>query len=69
MVSFRWGLMIFGDMQYASAEFEDIISGKTKICNFIILSMFSKVQRTIKEEIQVFEEKPRIVKTQKTQNM
>ena len=42
MVSFRWGLMIFGDMLYTSAEFKKNIRGKTKLCNFIILGMFSK---------------------------
>ena len=41
MVSFRWGLMIFRDMQYTSAEFKNIILGKTKFCNFIV-GMFSK---------------------------
>ena len=42
MVSFRWGLMIFGDMLCTSAAFKNIIRGKTKLCNFIILGMFSK---------------------------
>ena len=38
----QMGIVIFGDMQYTSAEFENINWGKTKICNFIVLSMFSK---------------------------